>query len=71
MEGPTLDDVRGEFAGWHVWKGIAGLVYGRLLNSSPPVVVRAENALALRDQISQVEGSRDKYGRPQRAVIHG
>ena len=40
-----------ELPGWHVWRGINGLVYARLLNSSPPLVVRGEDAVDLRDQI--------------------
>lgn len=48
---PTLDDVAAEFPHWHCWQGISGLVYARKLLSSPPVVLRAEDATDLRDQI--------------------
>jgi hypothetical protein len=40
-----------EFPGWHCWRGIAGLVYARKLQTSPPVVLRAEDPTALRDEI--------------------
>ena len=44
-----------ELPNWHVWRGIAGLVYARRVRSSPPVVVRGEDALDLRDQIRRAE----------------
>jgi len=45
----------GEFPNWYVWRGIAGLVYARRVRSSPPVVVRAADALNLRDRMRRVE----------------
>jgi len=36
---------------WHVWRGVSGLLYARWLNTSPPVVVRGEDVVDLRDQI--------------------
>lgn len=45
-----------EFPQWHVWRGVSGLVYARRPRTSPPVVVRAEDAVELRDQIRRVEG---------------
>ena len=45
-----------EFPQWHVWRGVSGLVYARRPRTSPPVVVRGENAVDLRDQIRRVEG---------------
>jgi hypothetical protein len=45
-----------EFPYWHVWRGVGGLVYARRPRTSPPVVVRAEDAVGLRDQISQADG---------------
>jgi hypothetical protein len=44
-----------ELPGWHVWRGISGLVYGRRLNTSPPLVVRGEDAVDLRDAIRREE----------------
>jgi hypothetical protein len=44
-----------EFPHWHVWRGVAGLVYARRMKSSPPTVVRGEDAVDLRDQIRQAE----------------
>lgn len=44
-----------EFPRWYVWRGICGLVYGRRLLASPPVVVRGEDAVDLRDEIRRAE----------------
>jgi hypothetical protein len=41
------------FPRWEAWKGISGLCYARLLPSSPPVVVRGEDATDLADQITR------------------
>ncbi len=56
---PTLDEVRGTFHGWHVWKGICGLWYAQQRLSNPPVIVRGEDLTDLRDQI------RGQHGRSQ------
>jgi hypothetical protein len=40
-----------EFPNWHVWRGVAGLLYARRPRSSPPKVVRGKSAVDLRDQI--------------------
>jgi hypothetical protein len=40
-----------EFPQWHVWRGVCGLVYARRPRTSPPVVIRGEDAVDLRDQI--------------------
>jgi hypothetical protein len=45
----------GELPNWHVWRGISGLVYGRRLYTSPPLVVRGEDAVDLRDAIRREE----------------
>jgi hypothetical protein len=42
-----------EFPHWHVWRGVCGLVYARRPRTSPPVVVREEDVVELRDQIRQ------------------
>jgi hypothetical protein len=36
---------------WEVWQGVDFLYYGRLRNSSPPIVVRGEDPEDLRDVI--------------------
>lgn len=57
---PSVDDPwpdwwplewRIQYPGWWVWRGVAGLLYARLMRSSPPRVVRAESPEALRDEI--------------------
>ena len=45
-----------EFPQWHVWRGVSGLVYARRPRTSPPVVLRGEDAMDLRDQIRRAEG---------------
>jgi hypothetical protein len=42
-----------EFPNWHVWRGVAGVLYARRLLSSPPRVVRSMNAEDLRERIRQ------------------
>lgn len=56
-EEPTLDDVVRE-TGWHCWQGIAGLLYARNRAWSPPVTVRGEDPLDLRDQIRRAVADR-------------
>jgi hypothetical protein len=56
MDDPTVAQLRREFPGWHVWKGIAGLWYARRLDTSPPIVVHDENTTELRAQIRAREG---------------
>jgi hypothetical protein len=46
-----------EFPRWHVWRGVSGLVYARRPRTSPPLVVRGEDAVDLRDQIRRAEGN--------------
>ncbi|MDX6333887.1 MAG: hypothetical protein QOG05_1227 [Streptosporangiaceae bacterium] len=44
-----------ELPAWYVWRGISGLLYARKRGSSPPTVVRGEDAVDLRDQIRREE----------------
>jgi hypothetical protein len=44
-----------EFPDWHVWRGVAGLLYARRPRSSPPKVVRGKDTVDLRDQILLTE----------------
>jgi hypothetical protein len=44
-----------EFPRWYVWRGVAGHYYARVPRTSPPLVVRAQNAESLRDEISRAE----------------
>jgi hypothetical protein len=48
---PTLESVAAEYPNWHLWRGVSGLLYARRLLSSPPIVVRGEDATDLRDEI--------------------
>ena len=50
---PTLESVAAEFPRWHLWRGVGGLLYARLPLSSPPAVVRAEDAAALAAEIQR------------------
>jgi hypothetical protein len=47
-----------EFPHWHVWRGVAGLLYARRPRSTPPMVVRAEDPVGLRDRIRQATAPR-------------
>jgi hypothetical protein len=52
---PTWWPYAGELPYWHVWRGVSGLLYARRLMSSPPRVVRGEDAVDLRDAIRREE----------------
>jgi len=47
-----------EFPDWHVWRGVAGLLYARQHSSSPPKVVCGYSDVDLRDQIRRAEAPR-------------
>jgi hypothetical protein len=42
--------------GWDTWEGICGLLYARLVRTSPPKVVRATTVDALREAIDREGG---------------
>lgn len=50
---PTLDVLAIEFPRWNCWQGVNKRYYARLLNSSPPIVLNAEDTGDLRDQIRE------------------
>lgn len=56
---PTLEDVEAKWPRWHCWKGISGLVYASRNMTSPPAVVRAEDAQDLMDEINRWEGTHE------------
>lgn len=61
--GPAWWPYADEFPGWEVWLGVNDLCYARCLRSSPPVVVRGEDATDLRDAVRRVELSwREAWG---------
>lgn len=43
---------------WHAWLGLAGLVYARRPNSSPPMVVRSASVAGLCQEIESAERER-------------
>ena len=47
-----------EFPHWHVWRGVAGLLYARRPRSSPPKVVRGKDLTTLRERIISAEAVR-------------
>ena len=55
IAGLTLDDVAREHPRWRCWEGVSGLLYARLLRSSPAVVVRAGDPTELHDSIQRAE----------------
>ena len=54
---PALAEIEREWPRWHTWKGIAGLLYARRNMTSPPVLVRDENATELLAQIRSWEAT--------------
>jgi hypothetical protein len=73
--GTTHEDVpdwwpyAAEFPHWHVWLGVCGLVYARRPRTSPPVVVRGEDTVDLRNQMRRAEGRMTSFkgSNPRRA----
>jgi hypothetical protein len=53
---PWWQPYAGEFPHWQAWRGVSGLLYARKLDTTPPVVVRGEDPVDLRDQIIGAEG---------------
>lgn len=47
------EDVEREFPGWVAWVGVGGLWYARYLKSAPALVLRANSASELREQIRE------------------
>ena len=55
----ALAAIARDFPPWHAWEGvIAGLLYARRPNSSPPMVVRSTTAPGLRHEIERAEEAR-------------
>lgn len=56
---PTLDDVGREFPDWHCYApGINGYMFAGLRGSSPPVILRGKDPMALRNEIRRWTDSR-------------
>jgi hypothetical protein len=55
---PTLDDVAAEYPAWYCYDpGIKGIVFARLRDSFPLVIVRGEDPMDLRDEIRRWTGT--------------
>jgi hypothetical protein len=50
---PDEPDVWASILGWHCWRGVAGIWYGRRAGTSPAVVLRAGSLDTLRALIDQ------------------
>jgi hypothetical protein len=56
---PALAAIARDFPPWQAWEGvIAGLLYARRPNCSPPLVVRSATAAGLRHEIECAEAER-------------
>jgi hypothetical protein len=55
--GPVPDwwPYQDEFPRWHVWRGVAGILYARKPKSSPPQVVRGDTVDKLASEIRRSE----------------
>jgi hypothetical protein len=58
LETPEWWPYAPEFPHWHVWRGVAGLLYARRPRSSPPKVVRGKDLTTLRERIISAEAVR-------------
>ena len=57
-ERPDLDAALAAVAadtGWHCWRGVIPMLYASRPKTSPPVIVRAPTADALREAIEKAE----------------
>jgi hypothetical protein len=52
----TLAEVQKEFPAWHCCKSVNGLYYAQQEGASPPVTVRGEDPMDLRDGIRAAIG---------------
>ena len=48
-----------EFPGWTAWRAASGLLHARKHGTEPPLIVRGEDAVDLRDQIIRAEARLD------------
>ena len=53
----SREELERQFPRWHMWKGISGLWYASRRGSSPPVVVRGEDLVDLRDEMRRWTGT--------------
>jgi hypothetical protein len=53
-----------EFPHWDIWRGVDRLCYARLRGASPPMTVRGEDAVDLRDQVRAVVLTRPELTEP-------
>jgi hypothetical protein len=60
MSEPTLADVAAQFPRWETFEGVNGLIYARLPRLSPPVLVRGEDPMDLRDELRRAESQLER-----------
>jgi hypothetical protein len=53
-----------EFPQWEIWRGVDRLCYARLRGAAPPMTVRGEDAVDLRDQVRAVVLTRPELSEP-------
>jgi hypothetical protein len=57
MDNREAAAIAAEFEGWQAWQGLVNqLWHARIVGASPPVMVHAESADGIREQIRQYVG---------------
>jgi hypothetical protein len=46
---------------WNVWRGVNGMLYASLPKSSPPLVVRGQDPMDLRNEVVRAEADRRSW----------
>jgi hypothetical protein len=56
---PDLADIAARFPAWEAWRGIEGLMHGRIKGAAPPVIVTGDDVQDLDDEIVRWEGQHE------------
>ncbi|HEX4063214.1 MAG TPA: hypothetical protein VHY58_19555 [Streptosporangiaceae bacterium] len=67
---PWWQPYASEFPDWQAWRAANGLLYARKIDAKPPLVVRGEDAVDLRDEIIRAQ-SRELNHHPAGQSVFG